>query len=58
MEIMQEIVADAFEKIGALTRIDTSKHPLCTKRTLLITLLLEGDVTLILDEEEVKSRMM
>ena len=56
MEIMQEIAADAFEKIGAAHhRIDTSKHPAMHKTdTIDYIILLEGDVTLILDEEEVR----
>ena len=56
MEIMQEIAADAFEKVGAAHhRIDTSKHPAMHKTdTIDYIILLEGDVTLILDEEEVR----
>ena len=55
MEIMQEIAADAFEKIGAgHHRIDTSKHPAMHKtETIDYIILLKGDVTLILDEDEV-----
>ena len=55
MEIMQEIAADAFEKIGAgHHRIDTSKHPTMHKtETIDYIILLKGDVTLILDEDEV-----
>ena len=54
-EMMQEIAADAFEKIGAAHhRIDTSKHPAMHKtETIDYIILLKGDVTLILDEEEV-----
>ena len=54
-EMMQEIAADAFEKIGASHhRIDTSKHPAMHKtETIDYVILLKGDVTLILDEEEV-----
>ena len=56
MEIMQEIAADAFEKIGAAHhRVDTSKHPAMHKTdTIDYIILLKGDVTLILDEEEVR----
>ena len=56
MEIMQEIAADAFERIGAAHhRIDTSKHPAMHKTdTIDYIILLKGDVTLILDEEEVR----
>ena len=54
-EMMQEIAADAFEKIGAARhRIDTSKHPAMHKtETVDYIILLKGDVTLVLDEEEV-----
>ena len=53
--MMQEIAADAFEKIGAAHhRIDTSKHPAMHKTdTVDYIILLRGDVTLILDEEEI-----
>ena len=55
MEIMQEIAADAFKKIGAgHHRVDTSKHPAMHKtETIDYIILLKGDVTLILDEDEV-----
>lgn len=55
MEIMQEIAADAFEKIGAgHHRVNTSKHPAMHKtETIDYIILLKGDVTLILDEDEV-----
>lgn len=55
MEIMQEIAADAFDKIGAgHHRVDTSKHPAMHKtETIDYIILLKGDVTLILDEDEV-----
>ena len=54
-EIMQEIAADAFEKIGAAHhRVDTSKHPAMHKtETIDYIILLKGDVTLVLDQEEV-----
>ena len=54
-EMMQEIAADAFEKIGAAHhRIDTSKHPAMHKTdTVDYIILLKGDITLILDEEEI-----
>ena len=56
MELMQEIAADAFERIGAAHhRIDTSKHPAMHKTdTIDYIILLKGDVTFILDEEEVR----
>ena len=54
-DILQEIAADAFEKVGAAHhRVDTSKHPAMHKtETVDYIILLKGDVTLILDEEEV-----
>ena len=53
--MMQEIAADAFEKIGAAHhRVDTTKHPAMHKtETIDYIILLEGNVTLILDEEEI-----
>ena len=55
MDTMQDIAADAFEKIGAAHhRIDTTKHPAMHKtETIDYIILLKGDVTLILDQEEV-----
>ena len=55
-EMMHEIAADAFEKIGASHhRIDTSKHPAMHKtETIDYIVLLQGDVSLLLDEEEVR----
>ena len=55
MDIMQGIAADAFDKIGAAHhRIDTTKHPAMHKtETIDYIILLKGDVTLILDQEEV-----
>ena len=55
MHVLQNMAADAFEKIGASHhRIDTSKHPAMHKTdTIDYIILLEGDVTLILDKEEV-----
>lgn len=54
-EILQELAADAFEKIGAgHHRVDTKKHPAMHKtETIDYIILLKGDVTLILDNEEV-----
>ena len=54
-DMLQEIAADAFEKVGAAHhRVDTSKHPAMHKtETVDYIILLKGDVTLILDEEEV-----
>ena len=55
VDIMQDIAADAFDKIGAAHhRIDTTKHPAMHKtETIDYIILLKGDVTLILDQEEV-----
>lgn len=55
MDVLQNMAADAFEKIGASHhRIDTSKHPAMHKTdTIDYIILLKGDVTLILDKEEV-----
>ena len=54
-DMLQEIAADAFEKVGAAHhRVDTLKHPAMHKtETVDYIILLKGDVTLILDEEEV-----
>ena len=54
-DMMQEIAADAFEKVGAAHhRIDTTKHPAMHKtETIDYIILLKGDVTLILDNDEV-----
>ena len=54
-EILQELAADAFEKIGAgHHRVDTRKHPAMHKtETIDYIILLKGDVTLILDNEEI-----
>jgi len=54
-EVMQDMAAQAFENVGAAHhRIDTSRHPAMHKtETIDYIILLKGDVTLILDEEEV-----
>ncbi len=54
-DMLQEIAADAFEKVGAAHhRVDTSRHPAMHKtETIDYIILLKGDVTLILDEDEV-----
>ena len=54
-DMLQEIAADAFEKVGAAHhRVDTSKHPAMHKtETVDYIILLKGDVNLILDEEEI-----
>lgn len=55
MNVMQDMAAEAFEKIGASHhRVDTTKHPAMHKTdTIDYIILLKGDVTLILDQEEV-----
>ena len=54
-DVLQDLAAQAFDRIGAAHhRIDTSKHPAMHKtETIDYIILLKGDVTLILDEEEV-----
>ena len=54
-DMLQEIAADAFEKVGAgHHRVDTTKHPAMHKTdTVDYIILFKVDVTLILDEEEV-----
>ena len=53
---MQDAAAEAFKRIGAAHhRIDTSKHPAMHKtETIDYIILLRGDVSLLLDEEEVR----
>jgi len=55
MGVMQDMAAEAFKKIGASHhRVDTAKHPAMHKtNTIDYIILLKGDVTLILDQEEV-----
>ena len=55
-EILQDAAAEAFERIGAAHhRIDTSKHPAMHKtETIDYIILLKGDISLLLDEEEVR----
>ena len=54
-EMIEEATAEAFEKMGAgHHRVDTSRHPAMHKTdTIDYIILLKGDVTLLLDEEEV-----
>ena len=56
VEMLEELAADAFRKIGAEhERVDTTKHPTMHKtKTIDYIILLEGDVTLLLDEDEVR----
>ena len=55
MDIMQNMAAEAFEKIGAAHhRVDTTKHPAMHKTdTIDYIIILKCDVTLILDQAEV-----
>ena len=54
-EFIEQATAEAFEKMGAAHhRVDTSRHPAMHKtETIDYIILLKGEVTLILDEEEV-----
>ena len=54
-EVMDEIAHDNFSQVGAAdARVDTSRHPAMHKtETIDYIILLKGDVTLLLDEEEV-----
>ena len=54
--MLQDLAAQAFDRIGAAHhRIDTSKHPAMHKTdTIDYIILLKGDVSLLLDEEEVR----
>ena len=56
MDVLNQMAESAFSQIGAAHhRIDTSKHPAMHKtETIDYIILLKGDVTLILDEDEVK----
>ena len=55
-DVLQDLAAEAFDRIGAAHhRIDTSKHPAMHKtETIDYIILLKGDVSLLLDEEEVR----
>ena len=55
-EKFEEAVTRAFEKMGAShERVDTSRHPAMHKtKTIDYIILLKGDVTLLLDEGEVR----
>ncbi len=56
LELLQAATAAAFEQVGAgHHRVDTSKHPAMHKTdTIDYIILLKGDVTLLLDEDEVR----
>jgi len=55
-EKLEEATARAFELMGAAhERVDTSRHPAMHKtKTIDYIILLKGDVTLLLDEDEVR----
>ena len=54
-DLIESATAAAFEKMGAAHhRVDTTRHPAMHKtKTIDYIILLRGDVTLLLDEEEV-----
>ena len=56
IDILNKMAEEAFSRIGAAHhRVDVRKHPAMHKtKTIDYIILLKGDVTLILDEEEVK----
>ena len=56
LDVLNKMAEEAFAKIGAAHhRIDVVKHPAMHKtKTIDYIILLKGDVTLILDEEEVR----
>ena len=55
IEMLESLAAEAFKKIGAEhQRVDTTRHPTMHKtKTVDYIILLDGDVTLLLDEDEV-----
>ena len=55
-DVMNQIAHDNFQQVGAANaRVDTTRHPAMHKtETIDYIILLKGDVTLILDEDEVK----
>ena len=56
VDALNKMAEEAFNRIGAAHhRVDTTKHPAMHKtKTIDYIVLLKGEVTLILDEEEVK----
>lgn len=54
-DLIEAATAEAFEKMGAARhRVDTTRHPAMHKtKTIDYIILLKGDVTLLLDNEEV-----
>ena len=55
-EVMDQIAHDNFAQVGAAhTRVDTSRHPAMHKtETIDYIILLKGDVTLLVDKDEVE----
>ena len=55
-DIMEQIAHDAFEKVGAAHhRVDTTRHPAMHQtETIDYIILLKGEVTLLLDQDEVE----
>ena len=55
IEILENLASEAFKKIGAEhERVDTTRHPTMHKtKTIDYIILLDGNVTLLLDEDEV-----
>lgn len=55
-DVMNQIAHDNFQQVGAASaRVDTTRHPAMHKtETIDYIILLKGDITLILDEDEVK----
>ena len=53
--MLESLAAEAFKKIGAEhERVDTTRHPTMHKtKTIDYIILLDGNVTLLLDEDEV-----
>ena len=59
VEILNKMAEEAFSRIGAAHhRVDITRHPAMHKtKTIDYIILLEGNVTLVLDEEEVKLKL-
>ena len=55
-DVLEELAAQAFKSIGAEhERVDTTRHPTMHKtKTIDYIILLEGNVTLLLDDDEVQ----
>ena len=54
--MLESLASEAFKKIGAEhERVDTTRHPTMHEtKTIDYIVLLDGDVTLLLDDDEVK----